>query len=179
MTGQAKLVIGPAALFPRVDTWSRAGLLAGFAWVDAETVADGLSLEQWQTVDARRVEPGRGGQQQRLMDYLAHLESTSSVVALWLRSPESDAAAGLAAIDRAEAVVQHEAGFHAAAQVFDASLDLKRREITRRSLGRVLLNYPLMTVKVVAMIYWQAARLTLKGAPFYPHPRKRPHTAER
>lgn len=99
MTGQAKLVIGPAALFPRVDTWSRAGLLAGFAWVDAETVADGLSLEQWQTVDARRVEPGRGGQQQRLMDYLAHLESTSSVVALWLRSPESDAAAGLASIE--------------------------------------------------------------------------------
>jgi hypothetical protein len=64
-------------------------------------------------------------------------------------------------------------------KIFDASLDLQRREITRRSLGRVLIQYPLMTVKVVAMIYWQAARLTLRGAPFYFHPRKRPPTAER
>jgi DUF1365 family protein len=35
-----------------------------------------------------------------------------------------------------------------------------------------------MTVKVVAMIYWQAGRLLLKGAPFYDHPRKRPLPAE-
>jgi uncharacterized protein len=64
-------------------------------------------------------------------------------------------------------------------KIFDASLDVKRREITRRSLGRVLVQYPLMTIKVVGMIHWQAARLKLKGAPFYPHPRKRPHAAER
>jgi len=64
-------------------------------------------------------------------------------------------------------------------RLFDASLELKRREVTRRDLGRVLVQYPLMTVKVVAMIYWQAVRLKLKGAPFYPHPRKRPAAAER
>lgn len=63
-------------------------------------------------------------------------------------------------------------------KIFDASLDLRRREISRRRLGRVLLRYPLMTVKVIAMIYWQAARLTLKGAPFYTHPRKRRPPAE-
>jgi DUF1365 family protein len=64
-------------------------------------------------------------------------------------------------------------------RLFDASLDLRRREITRRRLGRVLVQYPLMTVKVVAMIYWQAVRLILKRAPFYTHPRKRPHAAQR
>jgi len=63
-------------------------------------------------------------------------------------------------------------------RIFDASLDLRRREISRRELGRVLARYPLMTVKVVAMIYWQAGRLLLKGAPFYDHPRKRPLPAE-
>ncbi len=99
MTNQAKLVIGPAALYPRVDAWSRAGLLAGFAWLDAEAVSEGPSPEQWQTVDARRLEPGLGGERQRLMDYLAHLESTKSVVALWLRSPDSDTLAGLASVE--------------------------------------------------------------------------------
>jgi hypothetical protein len=64
-------------------------------------------------------------------------------------------------------------------RLFDASLGLRRREITRRSLGRVLLQYPLMTVRVVAGIYWQAARLILKGTPFYTHPRKRPPAAQR
>jgi DUF1365 family protein len=36
-----------------------------------------------------------------------------------------------------------------------------------------------MTMKVVAMIYWQAARLRRKGAPFFPHPRTRAPRPER
>lgn len=55
---------------------------------------------------------------------------------------------------------------------FDATLELKKEPITRRSLTRVLLTYPLMTWKVTSMIYWQALRLKLKGAPVHPHPRK-------
>jgi len=58
-------------------------------------------------------------------------------------------------------------------KLFDASLNLKRREIDHRSLARVLTIYPAMTVKVTAMIYWQALRLHLKGAPFFVHPSKR------
>lgn len=64
-------------------------------------------------------------------------------------------------------------------RLFDASLDVRRRGITRSSLTRVLLQYPLMTVKVVAMIYWQAFRLKLKGTPVFTHPRKRPQARGR
>ena len=55
---------------------------------------------------------------------------------------------------------------------FDATLTMKRREISSAGLARVLLRYPFMTAKVITMIYWQALRLRLKGAPFYVHPRK-------
>ncbi|RPJ75605.1 MAG: DUF1365 family protein, partial [Desulfobacteraceae bacterium] len=59
------------------------------------------------------------------------------------------------------------------ARLFDASLALTRVEIARGSMSRVLARYPLMTLKVSAMIYWQALRLRLKGAPFFTHPGKR------
>ena len=58
-------------------------------------------------------------------------------------------------------------------RLFDASLNLARREITPPALTRVLLAYPPMTLKVTAMIYWQAFRLLKKGAPFFVHPAKR------
>lgn len=57
--------------------------------------------------------------------------------------------------------------------LFDAVLSLERREIHGRSLARALVRYPLMTVQVVAAIYWQALRLRLGGAPFHPHPHQR------
>jgi len=40
-------------------------------------------------------------------------------------------------------------------------------------LNRMLIKYPLMTVKVTAMIYWQALRLLAKRTPFFVHPKKR------
>ncbi len=39
-----------------------------------------------------------------------------------------------------------------------------------RVLLRALLGYPLMTVKVIIAIHWEALRLWLKGAPFLPRP---------
>ena len=55
-------------------------------------------------------------------------------------------------------------------KMFDATLTLKYKPITTRTLNKLLLKYPFMTVKVVAAIYWQALRLWLKRIPFYSHP---------
>ncbi|MDX9787479.1 MAG: DUF1365 domain-containing protein [Desulfobacterales bacterium] len=54
--------------------------------------------------------------------------------------------------------------------VFEAVLNLTRQKITNRELTLTLLRYPLMTVKVISAIYWQALQLRLKGAVYYPHP---------
>jgi uncharacterized protein len=54
--------------------------------------------------------------------------------------------------------------------VFEATLALRRREATRRELGRLLWSYPLMTWRVSTAIQRQAFTLWRKGVPFHPHP---------
>ena len=55
---------------------------------------------------------------------------------------------------------------------FNATMILKREEITPGSLAGILVRYPFMTMKVVFAIYWQALRLWLKGVPLHTHPDK-------
>jgi len=57
-------------------------------------------------------------------------------------------------------------------RTFDATLSLRRTEITSASMTRVLVQYPLVTLKVFGAIYWNAFRLWRKRIPFYPHPDK-------
>ena len=62
-----------------------------------------------------------------------------------------------------------------APKTFDATLNLRRRELNGRTLNRMLARYPAMSLQVVAKIYAQALRLKLKGARYHRHPdRARP-----
>jgi len=51
-----------------------------------------------------------------------------------------------------------------------ASLVLRRRQLDRAALARLLWSYPLMTARVSGGIYAQALRLGARRAPFHPHP---------
>jgi uncharacterized protein len=55
-------------------------------------------------------------------------------------------------------------------KTFDATLSLRRRELSRPLMLGLLARYPAMSLQVVAKIYTQAARLKLKGARYHPHP---------
>ncbi len=60
-------------------------------------------------------------------------------------------------------------------KVFDATLSLRRRELSRPLLAKLLVRYPVTSLQAVGRIYAQALRLRLKGARYFPHPeRKRP-----
>ena len=64
----------------------------------------------------------------------------------------------------------HIGSSRAGTAVFDATLSLRRRELTRASLARTTARYPLATVRVLALIYAHAVGLKLAGAPVHPHP---------
>jgi uncharacterized protein len=53
---------------------------------------------------------------------------------------------------------------------FDATLALRRHELTRRSAARLALRYPLANVRVLALIYGHALGLKLAGAPVHRRP---------
>jgi DUF1365 family protein len=54
---------------------------------------------------------------------------------------------------------------------FDATLVLQRRTLDTASLARCLWRYPLMTLRVVLAIHWQAFLIWLARNPVYDHPR--------
>lgn len=55
--------------------------------------------------------------------------------------------------------------------VFRAELSLRRRAMTRRMVAQVLVRRALLTHRVTLAIYLHAARLWLRRAAVYPHPR--------
>jgi uncharacterized protein len=59
-------------------------------------------------------------------------------------------------------------------RAFDATLSMRRRPLTRRSLAGITARYPAATARVVALIYARALRLKLKGVRVRPHPGESP-----
>jgi DUF1365 family protein len=55
-------------------------------------------------------------------------------------------------------------------RIFEATLALRQQPVSSRALLGVLAAYPLMTVKVIAAIHWQALKLWLKRTPIFDHP---------
>ena len=55
--------------------------------------------------------------------------------------------------------------------VFGASLELRRREIDRATLARVVWRYPMLTMRVSTGIHAHALRLWRKGASVHRHPK--------
>jgi len=56
-------------------------------------------------------------------------------------------------------------------QMFDATLQMKMTPLSTPALLGVLASFPLMTLKVIAAIHWQALRLWSKRTPLFSHPR--------
>ena len=57
---------------------------------------------------------------------------------------------------------------------FDATLTLERYPINSATLSWALLSVPFISLKIIALIHWQALRLLLKRVPVYTHPDKLP-----
>ena len=68
---------------------------------------------------------------------------------------------------------------HGAQTVLAAHLSLARRPLSDRTLAGVLLAYPLMPLRVIGAIHWQALRLWAKGLPVYSKPAYDPEAARR
>ena len=65
--------------------------------------------------------------------------------------------------ERASVVVRETA---AGGRVLVATLGARRRPLTGRTLAGTLLRYPLVTLKVIGGIHWEALKLWRKGAPY-------------
>ena len=66
--------------------------------------------------------------------------------------------------------IVHLENFENNLKMFDASLVMKRKEITTASLNSMLIIFPFMTLKVLFAIYFEALRLWWKRMPYFPHP---------
>ena len=111
-------------------------------------------------LDAQGRPPGAGGTVGGRVPKRMHVSpymSTDQHYEWWTNPPGESLRLGFRSIEAGE-------------PVFEASLSMRRREISRRLMRRLPLTYPPMTIATLARIYTQALRLWVKGAPRFAHP---------
>ena len=57
-------------------------------------------------------------------------------------------------------------------KLFDVNLNMEKKSLSQRNLLRVWCQLPMMTIKVVSGIYWQALKLFVKRIPFIGYQKK-------
>ncbi|MBS1718011.1 MAG: DUF1365 domain-containing protein [Armatimonadetes bacterium] len=70
-------------------------------------------------------------------------------------------------------LVVHMENFEVSEKVFDATLTLRRRELSFRALAFTQLRFPFTSLRVLPRIYWQAFLLWASRHRYFPHPTKR------
>lgn len=71
-----------------------------------------------------------------------------------------------------ESLSVHIASSHKGDLAFDATLSLRREELTNATLARMSARYPASSLRMLTLIYVQALRLKFKGVPVHPHPKE-------
>jgi DUF1365 family protein len=67
-------------------------------------------------------------------------------------------------------LIAHIDSLHEGSTTFDATLSLRREDLTQKTLARLLARYPLLSARIVAQIYAHGLRLRLKGARYFANP---------
>ena len=57
-------------------------------------------------------------------------------------------------------------------KIHEALLNLRKLEFNKTQLLKTVTQFPFITLRIVSAIHWQAVKLWLKGATFYPNPGK-------
>jgi hypothetical protein len=69
-----------------------------------------------------------------------------------------------------ETLSVHIANHRHGIEVFDATLNLRRAQLSRAEVARITARQPLASARVLALIYGHAIGLKLAGARYHPHP---------